>query len=86
MLEFLIDLSRHVGDCTGYCTVWGFSFVLNVLLNYQCLLFTDKICDQVSDAILDAHLKQDPDAKVACGKVFNSRVCLLLMEYRRCCN
>jgi len=26
----------------------------------------DKICDQVSDAILDAHLKACPDAKVAC--------------------
>lgn len=26
----------------------------------------DKICDQVSDAVLDAHLEQDPDAKVAC--------------------
>lgn len=26
----------------------------------------DKICDQVSDAVLDAHLAQDPDAKVAC--------------------
>ncbi|XP_076819258.1 S-adenosylmethionine synthase-like isoform X1 [Clavelina lepadiformis] len=26
----------------------------------------DKLCDQVSDAILDAHLKVDPDAKVAC--------------------
>jgi len=25
----------------------------------------DKICDQISDAILDAHLKQDPDARVA---------------------
>lgn len=29
---------------------------------------TDKLCDQVSDAILDAHLAQDPNAKVACGK------------------
>ena len=29
---------------------------------------TDKICDQISDAVLDAHLSQDPDAKVACGK------------------
>lgn len=27
----------------------------------------DKICDQVSDAVLDAHLRQDPNAKVACG-------------------
>lgn len=25
------------------------------------------MCDQISDAILDAHLKQDPNAKVACG-------------------
>ena len=32
------------------------------------LYFPDKICDQISDAVLDAHLKQDPDAKVACGK------------------
>lgn len=31
-------------------------------------IFPDKMCDQISDAILDAHLKQDPDAKVACGK------------------
>ena len=28
----------------------------------------DKICDQVSDAVLDAHLIQDPNSKVACGK------------------
>ncbi len=27
----------------------------------------DKMCDQVSDAVLDAHLAQDPNAKVACG-------------------
>ena len=26
----------------------------------------DKLCDQVSDAILDAHLDQDSRAKVAC--------------------
>lgn len=29
------------------------------------------MCDQISDAILDAHLKQDPNAKVACGKYMN---------------
>jgi len=28
------------------------------------------MCDQISDAILDAHLKQDPDAKVACGEFY----------------
>jgi S-adenosylmethionine synthetase len=27
------------------------------------------MCDQISDAILDVHLKQDPNAKVACGTV-----------------
>lgn len=27
----------------------------------------DKMCDQISDAVLDAHLAQDPNAKVACG-------------------
>jgi len=27
----------------------------------------DKMCDQVSDAVLDAHLAEDPNAKVACG-------------------
>lgn len=30
----------------------------------------DKICDQVSDAVLDAHLREDPDARVACGKEY----------------
>jgi S-adenosylmethionine synthetase len=36
-------------------------------------VFSDKICDQISDAVLDAHLQQDPDAKVACGRF---RTCL----------
>ena len=26
----------------------------------------DKICDQISDAVLDLHLAQDPKARVAC--------------------
>ena len=30
-------------------------------------LLLDKLCDQISDAVLDAHLEQDPNAKVACG-------------------
>lgn len=34
-------------------------------------MLSDKLCDQVSDAILDAHLKQDPSAKVACGMTGN---------------
>ena len=31
---------------------------------YLCL--TDKMCDQISDAVLDAHLRGDPESKVAC--------------------
>lgn len=27
----------------------------------------DKICDQISDAILDAYLARNPHARVACG-------------------
>ena len=29
----------------------------------------DKVCDQISDAILDKHLEQDPNARVACEKI-----------------
>uniref|UniRef100_A0A8C8BKZ6 methionine adenosyltransferase n=1 Tax=Otus sunia TaxID=257818 RepID=A0A8C8BKZ6_9STRI len=31
----------------------------------------DKICDQISDAVLDAHLSFDPDAKVCVGKTID---------------
>ncbi|KAJ3608367.1 hypothetical protein NHX12_025415 [Muraenolepis orangiensis] len=40
----------------------------------------DKICDQISDAVLDAHLKQDPDAKVACETVCKTGMVLLCGE------
>ncbi len=41
--------------------------VIQVIVDLTYLLLIDKICDQVSDAILDEFLKADPDAKVACG-------------------
>jgi S-adenosylmethionine synthetase len=40
----------------------------------------DKMCDQISDAILDAHLSQDPDAKVACETVTKTGMILLCGE------
>jgi len=40
----------------------------------------DKMCDQISDAILDAHLKQDPDAKVACETVTKSGLIMVCGE------
>ncbi|KAJ4433784.1 hypothetical protein ANN_16096, partial [Periplaneta americana] len=38
------------------------------------------MCDQISDAILDAHLRQDPDAKVACETVTKTGMILLCGE------
>nr|XP_056715958.1 S-adenosylmethionine synthase [Euleptes europaea] len=40
----------------------------------------DKICDQISDAVLDAHLRQDPDAKVACEAAAKTGMILLAGE------
>ncbi|XP_055389311.1 S-adenosylmethionine synthase isoform X2 [Condylostylus longicornis] len=40
----------------------------------------DKMCDQISDAILDAHLQQDPNAKVACETVAKTGMILLCGE------
>ena len=40
----------------------------------------DKICDQISDAVLDALLTQDPDSRVACETVVNTGLCLLTGE------
>ena len=44
------------------------------------LLFSDKICDQISDAILDAHLKQDPNCMVACESVTKTGMILVAGE------
>ncbi|XP_040171499.1 S-adenosylmethionine synthase isoform X2 [Anopheles arabiensis] len=40
----------------------------------------DKMCDQISDAILDAHLQQDPNAKVACETISKTGMILLCGE------
>jgi len=40
----------------------------------------DKICDQVSDAVLDACLREDPDAKVACETASKTGMVMVLGE------
>ena len=40
----------------------------------------DKICDQISDAVLDALLEQDPASRVACETVVNTGLCLITGE------
>ncbi|MFC1406070.1 MULTISPECIES: methionine adenosyltransferase [Streptacidiphilus] len=42
----------------------------------------DKIADQISDAVLDAHLAQDPNARVACETVVKGGFAMLLGEIR----
>lgn len=42
----------------------------------------DKICDQISDAVLDAHIKDDPDAHVACETLVTTNFCLLAGEVK----
>lgn len=40
----------------------------------------DKICDQISDAILDECLTQDPDSRVACEVAINTGIVLVMGE------
>src|SRR2546422_5037325 len=40
----------------------------------------DKMCDQVSDAILDAIIKEDPEARVACETATTTGLVMVLGE------
>lgn len=62
-------------SCDTVLLFWSkcIRFILVTLNNAYIFSRSDKICDQISDAVLDAHLKQDPNAKVACGECFNHR-------------
>lgn len=40
----------------------------------------DKICDQISDAILDALLAQDPNSRVACETIVTTGLCFVFGE------
>lgn len=42
----------------------------------------DKVADQISDAIVDAHLSQDGDAKVACETLVTTGQVIIAGEYR----
>ena len=38
------------------------------------------MCDQISDAVLDAHLRKDPDSKVACETVTKTGMIMICGE------
>lgn len=42
----------------------------------------DKVCDKVSDAVLDAALAQDPNSRVACETLVTTNLCILSGETR----
>lgn len=42
----------------------------------------DKVCDQISDAVLDAHLAQDPNARVACETLVKTGLVVLAGEIK----
>ena len=61
----------------------------NTFMSSPRLLFTsesvteghpDKICDQISDAVLDACLEQDPKSRVACETAIKTGFVMLLGE------
>ncbi len=45
----------------------------------------DKICDQVSDAVLDAIIEKDPDARVACETVVTTGMVMIMGEITTDC-
>lgn len=45
----------------------------------------DKVCDQISDAVLDAIIEQDPQARVACETVTNTGLVLVTGEITTDC-
>ena len=42
----------------------------------------DKVCDKVSDAVLDAAMAQDPNSRVACETLVTTNLCILSGETR----
>jgi S-adenosylmethionine synthetase len=73
----------------------GFSSIPPFFINLNCIgmsyFFTsesvseghpDKVADQISDALLDEFLKQDPDSKVACETLVTTGLAVLCGEVR----
>ena len=46
----------------------------------------DKMCDQISDAILDLHLQQDPNARVACETLVKTGLVVIAGEINKAKN
>ena len=40
----------------------------------------DKVCDQISDAVLDAYLAEDPNSRVACETMIKNNMVKIIMK------
>lgn len=62
--------------------IWRFSDMKNFLFTSESVTegHPDKICDQISDAILDEMLKQDPYSRVACETCTNTGFVMIMGE------
>ncbi|CBI37018.3 unnamed protein product, partial [Vitis vinifera] len=74
---------------TKRCHLLSHYFSLSQLERMETFLFTsesvneghpDKLCDQISDAVLDACLAQDPDSKVACETCTKTNMVMVFGE------
>jgi S-adenosylmethionine synthetase len=79
-----------LADLRGNFNLWRFNNSMNTtFMNSPKYLFTsesvteghpDKLCDQISDAVLDACLKDDPRSRVACEVATKTGFVMLLGE------
>uniref|UniRef100_A0A8C0FKP5 methionine adenosyltransferase n=1 Tax=Bubo bubo TaxID=30461 RepID=A0A8C0FKP5_BUBBB len=70
------------GSTEGINTALSITFLFLITKRNVMSVFylLDKICDQISDAVLDAHLSFDPDAKVCVAKTG-----MILLYYQQIC-
>src|SRR3990172_4364502 len=82
-MPFHVERAFFVYESGGSCSM------SSTFMNAEKLLFTsesvteghpDKICDQISDAVLDACLTQDPYSRVACETAVKTGFVMLLGE------
>jgi len=71
-----VDINHHYAEECSQDDIGSFLFTSESVGEGH----PDKICDQISDAILDAHLEQDPNAKCACETVTKTGMVLVAGE------
>lgn len=76
--EVLLFTSESVGE--GHPGKLTWMMICLLAHHWVCFLLPDKMCDQISDAVLDAFLAKDPDAKVACETVTKTGMIMVFGE------